>query len=145
VPDHRHEDFQPLLDALILFAKQALENDGAFLPHAATMALDGEIALLGAHTEEEKPAAPVVLGLLETALRESARQKTCRAVGICVNIRFATSPDQPKTDAIQVFLEHREGHVVNVILPYEKAAVGKLLYGELIAVRGDPKIFIQTN
>jgi hypothetical protein len=145
VPSHQHADFNPLLDALLRFAKECLLKDGAFLPFAAEMSRDGEISHLAGYTGEERPGAPKVLASLEAALRAQAKQSEMRAAGIAVDIRFASRPNEPKSDAIQVFLEHREGNVVNVILPYWKMGPGDVRYGRLMAVRGEAKIFPDTR
>ena len=145
MPSHQHEDFNPLLDTLLRFAKQCLAEQNAFLPFAAMMAADGEVSHVGADTEEERPGASKVLRLLEGTLRGMVKKHGARAAGICVDIRFASSPEHPKTDAIQVFLEHREGNVVNVLLPYHKVAPGEIRYGKLMAVRGERKLFVEIQ
>ena len=145
MPSHQHEDFNPLLDTLLRFAKKSLAEQNAFLPFAAMMSGDGEISHVAGRTEEERPGASKVLGLLEVTLRGMVKKHDLRAAGICVDIRFASSPEEPKTDAIQVFLEHREGNVVNVLLPYQKVAPGEIRYGKLIAVRGERKLFVPVQ
>ena len=142
MPSHQHEDFDPLLDTLIRFAKQCLEKQETFLPFGAAMLANRTISHVAGHSGEERPGAPRVLQFLEGALRAMAAKDGLKAVGICVDIRFASSPDEPKTDAIQVFLEHREGNVVNVLLPYRKKSPGQVSYAKLIAIRAEPKIFI---
>jgi len=106
------------------------------------MAADGEVSYVAGDTGEEPAGAPILLQALEDALRAMNRKDGLTAAGICVDIRFAASPEEPKTDAIQVFLEHREGNVVNLLLPYKRIAPGQISYGKLIAVRGEPKIFL---
>ena len=142
MPSHQHEDFDPLLDTLIRFAKQCLEKQETFLPFGAATLANRTISHVAGHSGEERPGAPRVLQFLEGALRAMAAKDGLKAVGICVDIRFASSPDEPKTDAIQVFLEHREGNVVNVLLPYRKKSPGQVSYAKLIAIRAEPKIFI---
>jgi len=142
MPSHQHEDFNPLLETLLRFAKKSLEEQAAFLPFAAMMLADGEISHVAGHTGDERPGAAKVLQLLEGTLRGMAKKRGMRAAGICVDIRFASSSGEPKTDAIQVFLEHREGNVVNVLLPYRKMEPGQVSYGKLMAVRAEPKLFV---
>jgi hypothetical protein len=145
VASHQHDDFNPLLDTLIRFAKKCLEERGAFLPFAATMSADGEVSHVAGHSGEERPGAPKVLQFLEGTLRAMVRKNGLRAAGICVDIRFAASLDEPKTDAIQVFLEHREGNVVDLLLPYRRVAPGQVSYGKLMAVRAEPKLFVNLQ
>ena len=123
------------------FAKECLAKQGTFLPFAAEMSAGGAISHVAGYTGEEQPGAPKMLQFLEGALRTQAKEGGIRAAGIAVDIRFAANPNEPKTDAIQVFLEHREGNVVNVLLPYWKMGPGNVRYGQLMAVRGEQKIF----
>src|SRR5260370_34602400 len=109
------------------------------------MFADRTISHVAGHRGEERPGAPRVLQFLEGALRTLAAKDGLRAVGICVDIRFASSPDEPKTDAIQVFLEHREGNVVNVLFAYRKKARGQVTYARLITIPAEPRIFIAIH
>jgi hypothetical protein len=139
---HQHADFHPLLEILLRFAKKFLAEKNVFLPFAAVMSADGEVSYVAGDTGDEPAGAPMLLQVLEGALRAMIKKDGLKAAGICVDIRFASSPQEPKTDAIQVFLEHREGHVVNILVPYKKLAPGQISYGKLLAVRGEPKIFL---
>jgi hypothetical protein len=96
VPSHQHEDFNPLLDTLLRFAKKCLAERNAFLPFAAMMSADGEVSHVAGHMDDQRPGAPKVLQLLEGTLRGMAKKHGLRAAGICVDIRFASSPEQPK-------------------------------------------------
>jgi hypothetical protein len=145
VPSHQHADFDPLLNALLSFAKESLAKRGAFLPFAAEMSSGGAICRVAGHAGDDRPNAPKALQFLEEALRAQAKQGGIRAAGIAVDIRFAANPNEPKTDAIQVFLEHREGNVVNVLLPYWKMGPGDVRYGRLMAIRAEPKIFREQH
>jgi hypothetical protein len=139
LPNHQHPDFNPLLEILLRFAQKFLAEKNAFLPFAAVMSAENEVSYVAG---DEPAGAPMLLQVLEGALRAMSKKDGLKAAGICVDIRFAASPEEPKTDAIQVFLEHREGNVVNILLPYKKIAPGQISYGKLIAVRGEPKIFL---
>jgi hypothetical protein len=142
----KHEDFDLLLNSLLHRVKIIQEKLGEFLPIAAVISPEGKIVdVIGVPDKQPQPGAPKVLRFLEGALRGLARQNKCRAIGIAFDIRFSRSPDEPKSDAIQVFLEHRDGNVSNVILPYLKNASGQFTYGRLIAVRAEPKIFLQVD
>ena len=142
MPNHQHPDFNPLLEILLRFAKRSLAEKNAFLPFAAVLSSDSELSYVRGDTGDRPAGAPVLLEVLEGALRAMIKKDGLKAAGICIDIRFATSPQEPRTDAIQVFLEHREGNVVNILLPYRKIAPGQITYGKLMAVRGEPKIFL---
>ena len=145
-PASKHEDFDPLLNSLLHRVKIIQEKLGEFLPIAAVISPEGKIVdVIGVPDKQPQPGAPKVLRFLEGALRGLASQDKCRAIGIAFDIRFSRAPDEPKSDAIQVFLEHRDGTVSNVILPYIKNATGQFAYGRPMAVRAEPKIFLQVD
>lgn len=141
MPSHQHADCDPLLEALIRLAKECLTKQGAFLPFAAEMSTAGVISRVAGHVGGDRPGAPNVLRFLEEALRAQAKEGRMRAAGIAVDIRYSATPNEPKTDAIQIFLEHREGNVVNLLLRYWKMGPGDVRYGRLMAIRAEQKIF----
>ena len=145
MPSHQHADFDPLLDALLRLAKECLAKEGTFLPFAVETSAAGVISHVARHAGGNLPGAPKVLRFLEEELRTRAKEGGMRAAGIAVDIRYAATPNEPKTDAIQIFLEHREGNVVNLLLPYWKMGPGDVRYGRLMAIRAEAKIFGTHN
>src|SRR5262249_30505047 len=136
-----HPDLENLLNALLPFAQEMLGKYGEFYPFGASVQSDGSVALIGAADGTEHPKSTDLIGLLEAGLRKDAAEKKIRASGICFDVRVRVPDQEHKTDAIQVSLEHLEGKVVNVFLPYEKKFWKRIHYGKMFASKGDMKIF----
>ena len=138
-----HPDWDALLNVLLPFAKQMLEEHGEFHPFGASMHADGQIEMIGAQQEgEEFPNAQDLIATLESSLYEEAEQGTIRASGICVDVRVVPPGSTEKTDAVQTSLEHREAKAVNMFLPYTKDSSKRIHYGETFAFASNPNIFI---
>jgi len=101
-----HPDFQILFDALLFMAKHLLETQGEFLPIGAIVTQEGELAHVGAKTEEERPGTHVTLQILESGLKEMAAEGTCRAAGIALDTRLKSGDWK---DAIWMTLEEPGG------------------------------------
>lgn len=136
-----HPDLDNLLNALLPFAQEMLGKYGEFHPFGASVKSDGTIALIGAADATEHPKSTDLIELLEAGLRRDAADKKIRASGICCDVRVTVSNQPHETDAIQVSLEHSEGEVLNVFLPYEKKFWKRIHYGKMLASKGDVKIF----
>jgi hypothetical protein len=142
-----HPDLIPLLDALIGVTKRMLDKQGGFLPHAAIVTTEGKIGLVGAKTKEQQPGAQKALQLLESGLRSMANEGKCKAIGLAIDIRLKQAPrkeDEGK-DAIWVFLEHKDGTVANVYMPYTKGLLVGYTYGEWFANYAEPKFFTKLH
>jgi hypothetical protein len=139
-----HPDLDALLNPLLSFAQQQLSKRGSFLPFAANMATDGQIAMVGGHTREEHPAPNDLIEFFVDCLSQKAAAGKIRAAGICLDSRVLPSNGSKKTDAIWVQFEHAEGQCVDVYLPYRKGFLGRLRHGELFAGNRAGRIFAQT-
>jgi hypothetical protein len=119
------DDLDGLLNMMLPLARQMLEKQGEFYPFGAAMSTDGEAGLLGADPGlGEQPASAVVLATLVGGVRD--HRTRYRAVGTCFDVRL------PDSDAVRVELEHQEGQVLAVMLPYKKKRFGRGVdYSEL--------------
>lgn len=112
-PFSDHKELRQLLDAMIRSARLSFEKTGNLLPFAITLNDHGKIQQL-ALLERNRSAEETGRGM-ETGLKMVAQQLTCKAVGLCSEIRF---PDGSKGHAEIVFiLEHRDGCAYRVVIP----------------------------
>src|SRR5262249_39288957 len=127
------EDLDKLLNALLPFAQQILEQHGEFYPFGAALDTVGGGQLFRGYKCPDGPSSPELIDLMLDGFRESARRGQYRATGLCADVR-APLPNTGKiTDAIRVTLEHTDGQAVHVFLPYSKTFWRRLRYGELFA------------
>ena len=132
-------DLDSLLETMLGFAQQQLALHGEFFPYAAAIGQDGRLELVGAAVEaqDDRPASADVREACFEAL--SSRRDEIRAGGVAADVEVR---EPVAGDAIQVELEHAEGHALAVLFPYSKpAGDGPLEYGELSAHAGERRIW----
>lgn len=136
-----HPDLDEIANVLLDFARQMLAQHGEFFPFAASMQPDGQIAHIAADVGKERPRSQEVLDVLYGSLSAQAAQGEIRAAGVCVDVRTIPPSTSAKVDAICVHLEHADGAVLEVFLPYIPATSGAPEYGEIFATRATCQIF----
>lgn len=140
-PQAQH-DLDQLLNAALRFAQQQLASHGEFYPYAVAIRFDGQAEMIAARPEsaDEHPAAPQVIAACAEELR--SRQTRLRAGAIVSDVRL---PDLSGSDAIDVALEHAEGHALRVQLPYTRRPAGKDIdYGQLRAAPAGRQIWARS-
>ena len=125
-----------LLDVVLPFAQQELEEHGEFFPYAAAIRADGEPELIAGlpAAEGDHPASPDVIDACLAALAE--RRDRIRAAVVVADV------STPEGDAIRAELEHADGHAIAVFLPYSKKRFSRGVdYGELHAEPGRRQVW----
>ena len=123
------DDLDGLLDMVLSFARQVMQQRAELHPFGAVVSTGGEMRVLGRDLGTDAVTAhfPVLLDKLR---RDRAG---FRAVAVCWHVRLADS------DAVRVQIEHHEGQAVHFVVPYS----GKRLeYGE--PRRGTPFRLVWT-
>ncbi len=122
-------DFEALLGRVLPLAQELLAAYGEFFPFAAALDADGvpevmpaDAALLG-----ERPAAHEVVD--ECLAKLVARRSTLPAAAV------VSAVGTPDGDAVRVDLEHADGSVLAVLLPYAAGGDGRE-YGSLRSAVG---------
>lgn len=137
-------DLDQLLNVLLPYAQQLLDRHGEFYPFGASMAWSGEISLLATETAEH-PTSEQVMEWLELGLRETAATGEVKAVATCLDVEIVPPDGSPKTDAVEVRLEHRKGEAVRIFLPYRRNGEGGIRYGELVGCEDTHRFFPQNG
>lgn len=120
-------DLDGLLNATLPFAEQMLAKNGEFYPFGASVTVAGGVAMAaGDPGQGEHPRSSDVLATLLEGFRD--KREALRAVALVADVRVDGG------DAVQVELEHRDGHALAVLLPYKKKRFGRgIEYGALQA------------
>ena len=116
-----------LYDALLAFAEQRLESDGAFYPFCYTVDPAGALAALAYVGESDAPPSRGVIGSLTTAIRSKASNGEIIAAGICSIAGINPTPDR-MADAICMDIEHVSDSL-RAVVPYVVRANGAVEYG----------------
>jgi len=134
-------DAEKLLDSLMPFAKQMLQNHHEFFPFGGHMASDGTVGQEGAYNGQEQPPSQELISILKQAHQRDARDKKIRACATIYDIRTIPPGRTQKQDAIAAAVDHVSGYSVVVIFPYTFDAQKNLQVEPPFAMEGAHEIF----
>ncbi|MGW0252665.1 hypothetical protein ACWDYH_39180 [Nocardia goodfellowii] len=108
------DDLDGLLDIAIRTAAEELADAGEFYPFAAAVATTGQVRLIAAPESVDPQPQPTaeLRDQLLTLLAGTASE--LRAAAVVTDVRISATG----TDAIEVTLEHAEGHPMRLVTPY---------------------------
>jgi hypothetical protein len=129
-------DLDGLLGAVLPFAEQQLARHGEFFPFGAAISEDGQLALLGAGPAlGARPESEAVLHFLYQGARDPASGYRAAA--------FAADVIVDGSDAVRVELEHRDGSVLVVLVPYQQdTPQGAITFGQMRASPGQARVWV---
>ncbi len=130
------EQVERILDDMLQFARKMLVENGEFHPFGICLDSTGDMVHTG--VQMDGGGAADRLRLLQLALLK--RKDGAIAYGLASNVRLPQS-DDVGSDAVQVFLEHRDGYCADVFCPYDLSTSDPLIVEEIFAQRGDPVFF----
>ncbi len=131
-------DLDGLLDAALGFAQHELDSHGEFFPYAVVIDTRGQTETIAARpdADDDQPNSTAVVDACVAAV--TSQPEFIRACGIITDVRLPNL----NTVAIQVELEHSEGHALTVQLPYMMKRRGRTIeFGQLRAVAGHRRIW----
>ncbi|HSI12114.1 MAG TPA: hypothetical protein VK961_08725 [Chthoniobacter sp.] len=134
-------DAQDLLDILLPFAKQMLQQHQEFFPFGGRMVPDGTIAYVGATDGTEHPSSQPLIQLMQGAFREEACTAALRTCGILYDVRIIPPGHTEKKDAIAAAFDHVSGYSVVVFFPYYFDESAQLQVDSPFASEGEYSIF----
>ena len=138
------DEIQEILNFLLPYAEQMLNQHGEFYPYAAALDADGELNAVATDVDDGSPDVTKLLLALHQGLRERAADGAIRASGIAADVTL-TDPDSGETtDAVQVELDHADADAVDIFVPYETEAEG-VKFGELVAAEGREPVFAHAT
>ncbi|MEO7664589.1 MAG: hypothetical protein ABIV26_05630 [Candidatus Limnocylindrales bacterium] len=141
-PEVQPDDLQALSDSLLAMAIRFLAQQPGFLPFAATVSRDGTVAMVGGMPDGDGGDAAAIRSLLVGGLRAEAASGQVRAAGICADSTFRPEGGQP-ADAISMTLEHGDGEVLALVVPYRRDSGGEAIVGDVVRVEpGPPEVFL---
>jgi len=134
-----HPDMDALLHESRQVAKHLLDQFGEFIPFGIMMAPDGKITHVSGDTGDERPRSQDVIELLRNAFADGAANRQYRATAIAYDVRVALRGG-PKTDAVQVDIEHVDDIPATCFLPYKKTTDG-FEFVDIVAQEGATIVF----
>jgi len=134
-----HPDMNALLTESLQVAKHLLHEFGEFIPFGITVASNGKITHVSGSTGDERPRSQDVIDLLRSAFADGALEGRYRATAVAYDVRIALNGG-PRTDAVQVDIEHLDDEPATCFLPYTKKADG-FHFGDIGAQGGERNVF----
>ncbi len=130
------DELDRLLNFSIDAATHEVEKRAEFYPFAAVLAKTGETRLIMTEPLDDHPRSLDILDALYKSLQ--ADSQSIRAAATVSDVKLTDG-----RDGVRVELEHEEGTVIAVILPYETQPSG-VQYGHLQASVTERRIWTAT-
>jgi hypothetical protein len=135
--NHRKQDAERLVAAVLPFAKSMVERRGEFHPFGAYLRANDEIVDAGALAGDEKhPSATELVKVLRASFKRMMDEGTLRAAAVVTNVRVKPPGQETPSDAIQVSVDHSELYSAEVFFPYQIAPRGGVSYSPSFAQEG---------
>lgn len=134
------EECEVLMNELIQIASNFLNKSGEFYPFGSVMKNDDIVEHVAFYDGNEFPRSEDVIKDLINAFYQRALDKEIKASGIVWDAKVLC-PDNKKSDAVVISLEHRDNYSVTVVYPYKKTFFKRIKWKPLFAGEGENNIF----
>jgi hypothetical protein len=104
------------------------------------MTIDGKIQMAAAAPGDEQPDPDALEALLVRGFQADARAGHVRAVGWFYTVDVSELPGG-ETSALKLCVEHADGEVAVVYVPFRRRRDGAAEYGELVRVAAQGRVF----
>jgi len=131
------QECERLLNALLPFAGEMLEQRGAFAPYGGFLSPEGELFHVGVK-QDERPA--VVVTALRESFREIAAQQGCSVLGLVSEVVTHIPQLDWMCEAIHFSLDHATGYSVEVFMPYQLVE-REVVFGDVFSEIGKHDLF----
>jgi hypothetical protein len=130
------DEMDVLLNFLLPYARDQLEQNGDFVPTGATLSEAGTVSAVNAGTDDPRASTDVAVASLTEAIRREAETGPVRACGI-VDAARVPRPGMPEmTDAIRVRIDHTAADPVHVFMPFRKRRMRGYEFDQLFVEPG---------
>jgi len=130
------DEMDVLLNFLLPYARDQLEQNGDFVPTGATLSEAGTVSAVNAGTDDARASSDAVVAALTEAIRREAEAGAVRACGV-VDTARVPRPGMPEmTDAIRVRIDHTTADPVHVFMPFRKRRMRGYEFDQLFVEPG---------
>ncbi|XOV76921.1 MAG: hypothetical protein ACFHWZ_08940 [Phycisphaerales bacterium] len=109
------EHMDSILDRGIDYAIQHLEKRGEFFPFGLGMDSAGDISIVNAYTEEERPLSDPLIEKIVQVLAGAARKGEYTTTGVVSDVRLRDAASGESKDAIRIAIEDAESRPLPAI------------------------------
>ena len=131
-------EIQNILDITLPFVEKLLKDYGEFYPLASAVNLNGEVEQVVREEDEENdfPKSVTVIGELKKDLRWNRNDFLAIAIFYDVNVK------EKQTDAIAVFVEHKEEKKAYTFYYPYKIVENEIVFSKSWKVENEMEIFV---
>lgn len=134
------EECEVLMNELLPVAEMFLKKNGEFFPFGCVMKNDGTIEQVAFYDGDELPKSEEVIRNLTDTFQQWAKERKIKASGIAWDAKVFC-PDNTKSDAVVMSLEHLDDYSATVASPYKITLFKRVKWKPLFASQGEKKIF----
>ena len=136
--DSARSDVDQLVDSGLAVAKSRLQTL-AFFPPVAIFANEQGAIMQVAHDPSHLGRKATATAVADDAVLQLTKVKDqARGVALVTSTHLA----KERTDAIEVWIEHREGVALTILLPYQRPTLGGVItFGQLRAFTGVRRVW----
>lgn len=98
-----------LIDKSFPFVEDLLKKYGEYYPFSFVLNNDDTVQPVGRHDGDDKPDSEVVIKGLKELLKIETKKHKIKGIAIFYDVKTTDPETNQKTDAVAVFVEHRDG------------------------------------
>jgi hypothetical protein len=133
-----------LIDKSFPFVEELLKKYGEFYPFSFALNIDNTVAGVGHYDGNDNPDSQTVINGLKQTLKQEAGKNIIKAVTIFYDMKTTDPKTNQKTDAVAVFVEHKDGQeAYTFYYPYKLTDKKELILSESIGSATTKEIFIK--
>jgi hypothetical protein len=131
-----------LIDQSFPFVEDLLKKYGEYYPFSFALNKDNTVVAVGRHDGDENPDSQVVIKGLKEILKLETKKNKINGIEIFYDIKTTDPKTNQKTDAVAVFVEHKDGQgAYTFYYPYKLTDKKELTFGDSFGGAATREIF----
>jgi hypothetical protein len=131
-----------LIDQSFPFVEDLLKKYGEYYPFSFALNEDNTVAVIGRHDGDENPDSLVVIKGLKEILKLETKKNKIKGIAIFYDVKTTDPKTNQKTDAVAVFVEHKDGQgAYTFYYPYKLTDKKELTFGDSFGGAATREIF----
>lgn len=130
---------EQLMGELFVFAEKMLAEHGEFHPFGGYIDNLGKVVHVGVGDDVQPSSSHEKFEILKSRFLKIGRSGEVRVFGIAADVALSSN-DGAKGDAVEFWLEHRDGYCAEVFIRY-RLTDGRVEFMDTTAQRGTPMFF----
>jgi len=131
-----------LIDKSFPFVEDLLKKYGEYYPFSFVLNTDNTVQGVGRHDGNDKPDSQEIIKGLKDVLKLETKKNKIKGIAIFYDVKTTNPKTNQKTDAVAVFVEHRDGQgAYTFYYPYKLTDKKELTFGDSFGNAATREIF----